>query len=97
MSKERCQHIHKNKHPVSSSIKEEIRKEQDYHCADCGIETKRLEIHHIEPRCQGGSNNRVNLIALCGEWDNDCHEKWDRLALDQHIYCDLPQVRKVLK
>lgn len=97
MSKEHCRHIHKNKYGLSDSAKEQVRQEQNNICADCGCEVRKLQVHHIEPRCQGGSNQRFNLIGLCGEMDNDCHEKWDRLALNEHIYCDLPQVRKVVK
>lgn len=86
-----------SKEKLKSSTKEKIRQEQDNCCADCGIKVRRLEIHHIIPKCQGGTNERVNLIGLCGERDNDCHEKWDYLALHQMQYCDLPQVRKVVK
>jgi len=81
-------------HNKELSIKVIVRKEQNNICADCGIQTRKLEVHHIKPRSQGGTSERVNLIGLCGEQDNDCHEKWDRLALDQNIYCDLPQVRQ---
>lgn len=78
---------------LSLSVKETVRIEQDNICADCGVKVRKLEIHHRVPRCQGGTSERCNLIGLCGEKNNDCHEKWDRLALDEFCYCDLPQVR----
>lgn len=80
---------------LSLSVKEIVRHDQDNICADCGIKVRKLEVHHIVPKCQGGTNERFNLIGLCGEQYNDCHEKWDRLALDEFQYCDLPQVRKI--
>jgi len=76
----------------SKAEKQRIRKEQNYCCADCGIRTYpkkgKLEIHHKKPVSQGGNSKRENLVGLCGEQYNDCHEKWDRLALDEMIYFD---------
>lgn len=39
-------------------------------CANCG-NTETLEIHHIVPVSQNGSNNEGNLVYLC----NECHRK----------------------
>lgn len=39
-------------------------------CANCGS-TESIEIHHIVPVSQCGSNKRSNLVYLC----NECHRK----------------------
>jgi len=41
----------------------------DWRCQDCGIR-KRLTIHHIVPRTQGGSDHPDNLVTLC----RTCHD-----------------------
>ena len=51
-----------------------VREEQGNCCADCGIEDKKLEIHHIIPESKGGSQTRDNAIGLC----HSCHQEWDR-------------------
>jgi ribosomal protein S27AE len=40
-------------------------------CAECGAESESLEIHHITPLKDGGTNAVDNLEALC----HDCHLK----------------------
>ena len=42
-----------------------------YTCQHCGAKNKRLEVHHIKYRSQGGSDDLDNLITLC----EDCHHK----------------------
>ncbi|MEF8894296.1 HNH endonuclease [Halodesulfurarchaeum sp.] len=34
-------------------------------CERCGDRSDHLEVHHIEPRSEGGSNKPSNLIVLC--------------------------------
>lgn len=95
-SKERLRNRRIKKSSRKGINKEAIRREQDYQCADCGVTVRKsneLEIHHCIPVSMGGSSCRSNLIGLCGPLYNDCHEYWDRKALDQGIYCDLPKVR----
>jgi len=41
----------------------------DYCCANCHAENRRLDAHHIVPVGSGGSNLMSNLKALCRE----CH------------------------
>lgn len=70
--------------------KDQIKDEQGGRCADCGTKT-RLEAHHRVPQSMGGSDERSNGVGLCGPKANDCHEKWDRLALeDGIIYPGIP-------
>lgn len=46
----------------------------DYTCQECGAEggpkgDTRLEVHHITPVSEGGSNGKENLVTLC----DSCH------------------------
>lgn len=45
-----------------------------YRCQICGT-TKRLTVHHIVPRSHGGGHELDNLITLCEEFGQGCHEK----------------------
>jgi group II intron reverse transcriptase/maturase len=40
-------------------------------CQHCGIDCKTMDVHHIIPREQGGTDDLDNLITLCRE----CHSK----------------------
>lgn len=53
-----------------SSRREAILHRDNYTCQVCGKKHTRLEVHHIIPRSQGGTDNENNLITLC----EDCHE-----------------------
>lgn len=67
---------------VASRLRQKIIQDKEGKCADCGEYVgQRMEIHHKLPRSKGGNNNPENLIGLCGEEKNDCHEKWDREVL----------------
>lgn len=75
----------------SKSQKEVVRQRQDYTCADCGDRVPdNFEVHHINPQCKGGSDTLDNAIGLCGpkHHGNDCHERADKLALEQGILWD---------
>lgn len=72
----------------SKETKKLARREADNTCACCGVKVRRsneLECHHEVPQSLGGSNTRVNLVTLCGEAYNDCHEKYDKLVLEEGI------------
>lgn len=67
---------------LTKARRREVIKRQDGYCGDCGAYIgNKLEIHHICPKCRGGSDHPDNLIGLCGEGFNDCHYKWDQTAL----------------
>lgn len=57
-----------NTSKVSSSLREEILKRDNYTCQQCGA-TKDggaiLEVDHIFPRSKGGTNDKSNLQCLC--------------------------------
>ena len=52
---------------VSGTLRYEVLKRAKFRCELCGIsaEEKALEVDHILPRNQGGSDDEVNLQALC--------------------------------
>jgi len=73
----------------SKEVKREVRREQHDCCAETGIESRKLEIHHKLPQTYGGSDKITNAVGLLGERDRfDIHEKYDRLALDEGIMFD---------
>jgi hypothetical protein len=53
----------------------------DQRCEWCEERTDSPEIHHIEPRAEGGSNDYRNLIALCP----GCHSKADKGGISKTI------------
>lgn len=70
----------------SKEVKRQVRQDQHNICAETGIQTRKLEIHHQLPQCMGGSDRIENAIGLAGEKDKiDAHEKYDRLAIDNGI------------
>ena len=61
---------------ISASIPNETRKavyrRDGFACALCG-DTRRLQIHHVIPRSEGGSDDPMNLICLCMWCHADAH------------------------
>ena len=51
------------------AIRRKIIERDKKQCQGCGKQTEKLQVHHIKPRGQGGTNELSNLIALCGR----CH------------------------
>ena len=73
-------------HAFSKEIKKQVRQEQEGKCAVTGLRGS-LEIHHRLPMCKGGSDKIENAVGLLGERsDNDIHEKYDRLAIDNNLF-----------
>src|SRR3990167_2155502 len=54
-----------------SEFSERYRTVINNRCQYCKEELARLDLHHIKPLKQGGTNNFSNLIALC----SGCHKK----------------------
>lgn len=55
--------------PVSARTRFEIFKRDDFTCRYCGRRTPEvvLEVDHVIPRCEGGSNDPLNLVTSCWE------------------------------
>ena len=54
-------------------------------CENCGW-LKDLEIHHIKPKCEGGTNNPKNYMILCKR----CHLKIHRKKIVvEEIFLDI--------
>lgn len=60
--------------PAPTALKNKLIFERaNQRCEWCGDQTDHPEVHHIEPRSEGGSNDESNLIVLCPA----CHRKAD--------------------
>jgi hypothetical protein len=57
--------------------KSAVREKHDNRCANCGEEGKQatLDVHHIGPRGQGGSNLMSNQVVLCRRCHDAAHGK----------------------
>lgn len=53
---------------LTNETRKSIYRRDGYRCALCDS-TRFLQIHHVVPRGQGGTNSPHNLITLC----SDCH------------------------
>lgn len=61
--------------PAPQSLKDDLYFDRaNQYCEWCDERTDHPEVHHIEPRSEGGPNEPSNLIVLCP----DCHRKADR-------------------
>ena len=66
--------------PASEKLKNELYFERaDKHCEWCGDRIDSPDVHHIQPREEGGPNKKSNLIVLCPT----CHRKADRGAISR--------------
>jgi len=59
-------------------IREEARQRDNYTCQRCGVEgieqgEHNLEVHHITPRAESGSDNLENLITICRVCHDEIH------------------------
>ena len=61
------EHRRKSKGYVSGTVRYEVLKKAKYKCELCGIsaDIKALEVDHILPRSNGGSDDITNFQALC--------------------------------
>lgn len=52
---------------ISGTLRYEVLKRAQFHCELCGIpaDIRALEVDHIQPRNKGGTDDPVNLQALC--------------------------------
>ena len=49
---------------ITNEARKAIYRRDGYQCAVCG-DNRRLQIHHITKRSQGGGDEQMNLVTLC--------------------------------
>ena len=64
---------------IPNAIRRDVYRRDGYRCALCDS-TDGLQIHHVVPRGQGGTNSPHNLITLC--WR--CHSYAHGRTFDDH-------------
>ena len=71
-----CQKGGRNTTTIPPRVRRQVLARDQHRCLapGCG-RTRFLEVHHITPRNQGGSNRPENLITLCGSCHRLVHEK----------------------
>ena len=67
---------------ITNETRKAVYRRDGYQCAVCG-DPRRLQIHHITHRSQGGGDEQMNLITLCPI----CHA----IAHGNKMYGLLPQ------
>ncbi|MCK9996906.1 MAG: HNH endonuclease, partial [Candidatus Krumholzibacteria bacterium] len=68
-----CEQGGRNTTTIPPRIRREVLTRDKHCCQAPGCHrTRFLEIHHIKPRSQGGSNQAENLVTLCAS----CHRLW---------------------
>lgn len=53
------------------NIRQLVYRRDNFTCQECGKKNMKLDVHHIIPFLDGGSNELDNLISLC----RSCHSK----------------------
>ncbi len=68
-----CRSGGRNTTTIAPRVRREVLARDRYRCQapGCG-RTRFLEVHHIKPRSQGGSNQPENMVTLC----SSCHRLW---------------------
>lgn len=49
---------------INNATRKAVYRRDGYECAVCG-DPRRLQIHHVTHRAQGGGDEQMNLITLC--------------------------------
>jgi hypothetical protein len=74
-----------NRATIKPSVRAAVLARDRHRCATAGCRsTHFLEVHHVQPRSQGGSNRAENLITLCSRCHGFVHEGGGALAGDAH-------------
>ena len=101
------EHRRKSSGYISGTIRYEILKRAKFRCELCGIsaEQKALEVDHIIPRNNGGTDDQSNLQALCYSCnamkrDRDTTDFREVSVSYDHrelgcIFCDMPTERVI--
>lgn len=90
---------------ISGTIRYEVLKNAKFHCELCGIsaDKKALEVDHIVPRNNGGTDDIINLQALCYSCnamkrdrdDTDFRNIKDMYSIREKdcMFCEIPEER----
>ncbi len=83
-----------NDSSLSPRTRFEVFKRDEFTCKYCGRTSPEvvLEVDHIVPRCEGGSNDPINLTTAC--WD--CNRGKGGVPLDQVMTGEDPHDRAVM-
>lgn len=72
----------RNRATVPPAVRAAVLARDRHRCAAPGCGSARfLEVHHVVPREEGGSNQADNLVTLCGRCHRFAHEKARREAV----------------
>jgi 5-methylcytosine-specific restriction protein A len=78
-----------------------IRNEADGHCEGCGQPApfqKRglpyLEVHHVKPLAEKGSDRTTNAVALCPNCHQRCHHSSDRAGYTDLLYSKIERLER---
>jgi hypothetical protein len=75
-----------NRATIKPSVRAAVLARDRHRCATPGCRSTRfLEVHHVTPRAQGGSNRAENLITLCSRCHGFVHERGGHGAAVQTI------------
>lgn len=69
----------KRREPLSSSLRHEAFKRDNYKCLECGVSKNEASLHidHIIPKSEGGTDELVNLQTLCDKCNlSKSNRKW---------------------
>lgn len=57
---------------IDKNVRKRVYRRDGYHCALCD-DPRRLQVHHVVLRSQGGPDGEMNLITLCPRCHALCH------------------------
>jgi 5-methylcytosine-specific restriction endonuclease McrA len=71
-----------NRATIKPSVRAAVLARDRHRCATPGCRsTHFLEVHHVTPRNEGGSNRAENLVTLCSQCRGFVHENGESLAM----------------
>ena len=76
---------------LTNQERRSIYRRDGYRCALCDS-TRFLQIHHVVPRSQGGTNSPHNLITLC----SDCHALAHGIRLRDYVDVDQETIQQAV-
>jgi 5-methylcytosine-specific restriction endonuclease McrA len=68
----------KNRATIPPSVRREVLARDGHRCRTAGCGSARfLDVHHVGPRVDGGTNDPDNLITLCAACHRMIHDRVD--------------------